>query len=371
MNKKKSINKLILLSTLIISITICGCDITNNNSTITRINQSNETIKELKIASLFALSGPAANMGEESLKGFESAIEYFKEQNPNIIITYYNSDSKADPKTATNEVYKLYDINKIPVIYSGLSTITSNIAPIADEKDKLIITDAGLETITNHKSVYRNFKTTISNLPDLLDNKNYSKIALVYIQDEFGEKIKSDIQNNFKGDVIYESFTKDTTDFKTQSLKIKTFNPQLIVIIGYAYNQIIYDIQKYTHIENNQILTYLSCTLPNVLIDEQLNLENISTLEYPTPWETNNNNLTKAYLAKIDKPNTFNAISFENTYIVLQAMILAENPNNITQIRNNLDTLNIEGIFGNIKFEKQDILRYLVLKQIHNGQCVS
>jgi len=83
--------------------------------------------------------------------------------------------------------------------------------------------------------------------------------------DDFGNVWSETIQNGIDKNVEKYVFDKSTTEYRTEALKIKQFNPDVVVVLGYgpALNNVLADIQLQKL--SSDFITYLSCTLEHVL----------------------------------------------------------------------------------------------------------
>ena len=256
------------------------------------------------------------------------------------------------------------------MVLVGTSAVSAAIAPVAESTQKILISDAALLGLTRDKAyTFQNFMPSLASIATYINTQaDWQKVAVVYINDEFGnvwsEKIKTDITSSKTVETY--AFEKDTTDYRTQSLKIKQFDPQVVVVIGYgpALNQVLADL------ELNQIeaprIGYLACTLPGVTSDTRFDLGGDYSYEYPLisvdrfgNWINKNSG----------QDNAFYTVAFENALLALSA--LSETNGTALEAKDYLETKAIDGLWGEVKFNSDRVVnRELVLTQINNGECV-
>jgi branched-chain amino acid transport system substrate-binding protein len=315
----------------------------------------------LKIGAIYALSGPAAVFGEVSAQGVRDAVKYFEEKN-NVKVDLIIEDSVNDPKVGVSAVTKLINIDKVKFIVTGTSGITNAIAPVTEANKVLLITDAAGYGLTKGRNYL--FQGLVPSLNDVAmqinNNPDWKRVAIIYLNDEFGNIWKDEWQKNIAYGHTVESFSfeKTTTDFKTSALKIKTFKPDVMVVVGYgpSLNQVFADLS--TQNIKAPLLTYLSCTFPGVIGDKRYDLNGNYSYEYPD---------YKNMELKVN--STFYGLAFENTLTALNAALATDsNPEKALVY---LKNTKLSGVYGDIQFNENNVVeRDLVLTTIEGGKCV-
>lgn len=325
--------------------------------------------QSIKIGALYALSGPAAKFGEISAQGVRDAVKYFEEktgEKVDLII----EDTANDPKTGVSAGTKLLDLDKVKFIVVGTSGITNAVAPLAEKAKAVLITDAAGYGLTKDKTyLFQNLLPSLNDVTKQINNNSdWKRVAIVNINDEFGNIWKNEWQNGVMGDrvVNVSLFEKTATDFKTDVLKIKAFKPDLVVVLGYgpALNQVFADLAVQG--VNVPYLTYLACTFPGVIGDKRFDLNGKYSYEYP---EYQNAEI-KDWITKNGGQNsTFYGLAFENTLTALYAMKATNNDPD--KALNYLKSVKTAGVYGDILFNQNNVVeRDLVLTKIENNVCV-
>ncbi|MFA5290697.1 MAG: ABC transporter substrate-binding protein, partial [Candidatus Paceibacterota bacterium] len=261
-------------------------------------------------------------------------------------------------------------IDQVNISVVGMSAVSAAVAPIADQYKKVFISDAALFGLTKDKKyIFQNFMPNFGQIPvQINSNKDWKKIAIVYINDDLGgtwsSGIKAKIDSSRKVELF--PFDKAATDFKTDALKIKSYNPDVVVFVGYgpALNQVFADMAL------NQIkkpyLTYLSCTLPGVLTDKRFNLEGQYSYEYPPVKDGEMKNWV---IGKGRELNTFYTLAFENTLLALN--VAKESGNDAEKGLEILKNAKHDGLYGEINFGGKNYTNLdLAQTKIINSQCV-
>lgn len=319
-------------------------------------NQSQEfNTESIKIGALYALSGPAAVYGEMSIQGVNDAVIDF-EKKTNSQVDLIIEDTAGDPKIAVSAATKLFNIDKVKYAIVGTSAVTAAISPLADQYKSLVITDAAGYGLTTGKSyLFQNLMPSLNNIADKINgNKDWKKVAIVYINDDFGSRWAEKTRINLQGRIVeLFAFEKTSTDFKTQAAKIKQLGPDVLVIIGYgpALNQVYADIET-LGIQSPK-LTYLSCTLPGVLTDNRFSLGGDYSYEYK----------------QIGNKNTFYSLAYENTLTILN--VAYKTNGDVDKSMNYLKNTGVDGLYGKVIFNDQGVVeRDLVLTKIEDGKCL-
>jgi len=332
--------------------------------------QDNSDSETIKIGALYAQTGAAAKYGQISIQGVNDAVEYFKTKNPETKVELIVEDSQGDAKEATIAATKLATVDRVNFSVVGTSAVSAAVAPIADQYKKIFISDAALFGLTEGKKyIFQNFMPDFNKIPLQINaNSSWKKVAIIYINDDLGnvwsKGVKASIDSSRSVELF--SFEKGATDFKTDALKLKNYNPDVVVFVGYgpALNQVFADLEL--NKINKPYLTYLACTLPGVLTDKKFSLEGQYSYEFPV---IKDGEVKNWMVAKNRDLNSFYTIAFENTLLVLE--VAKESGNNVERGLEILKNKQQEGVFGTIDFRGKNYTNIdLVPTMIRGGKCV-
>lgn len=327
------------------------------------------TLSSYKVGALYALSGPAAIFGEVSAQGVRDAVKYFEEKN-NVKVDLIIEDTANDPKQGVSAVTKLVNVDNVKFIVVGTSGITNAVSPITEKNKSILITDAAGYGLTKDKTfLFQNLLPSLNDVSKQVNaNSSWKKVAIVYINDEFGNIWNTEWKKGIENDRTISSFPfeKTATDYKTDALKIKTFKPDVVLVIGYgpALNQALADLSLQG--VDVPFVTYLACTLPGVTGDKRYDLNGNFSYEYP---EYQNVEM-KNWIAKNDgTKDTFYGLAFENTLVALNAE--KASGNDPEKALSYLKSAKVAGVYGDIKFNQNNVMeRDLTLTKIINKTCV-
>ena len=210
------------------------------------ITQEGKEPKEIKIGAILPLTGENAMYGESAKKAIDLAAEEINSEGgikgTKIKIVY--EDDQALPERGVSAFLKLITVDKVPIVIGAMpSSVTLAIAPVA-ERNKVVlfspassnpeITGAGDFIFRNDVSdVFEGMKMA----EETWQRLGIRQVAILYINNDYGVGIKNIFSQKFEelgGNIIVvEFFEQEATDFRTQLIKIKQFNPEAVYIIGY------------------------------------------------------------------------------------------------------------------------------------------
>jgi len=290
-----------------------------------------------KIGAILPLTGGTAMVGEHAQKGMILATEdintaggiYGKKLE--IVI----GDSKNEPKEGVAIFHRFASINRLPVVVSAMSSVSMAVVPLADQyKIVLATTIVSAPGITEKSPwVFRVFMSTDSEAGAMkifiLKNMGLKKIAVLYINDEFGRTAFEVFKKMYEaegGKVIWsDSFEKAGIDFRSQIFKLKAAKPKGVYIIGYdkALGIILRQIAEAKI--KTRLFSFSGLPTPTVLehagkategvyfTSTQFNVEN------PTTKATEE--FVKKYKARFGKaPNHYAAYTYDVTSIIAEAI---------------------------------------------------
>jgi branched-chain amino acid transport system substrate-binding protein len=164
------------------------------------VTQTRKGEKEIKIGVILPLTGDGASLGEDCKNGIEIAKDEFNEKGMKIVLFY--EDSQGKPDKAINAFYKLVGTGVKIIIGDLFSSPTLAIAPLA-EKNKVFIFSPGasnpkLSGISRY--VFRNYPSDNFEgeiIAKYIKKKGYSKVALLYPNNEYGVGLKNVLQKLF------------------------------------------------------------------------------------------------------------------------------------------------------------------------------
>ncbi len=199
------------------------------------ISQNNNEERKIKIGIMLPMSGDFAGIGEGIRNAALMAIDDYKLAHPNTEIDTVVEDDKFDVKTGVGIYNKMMSLDNIDTLYM-VST------PILDAIHEKMVTD-GLPIISiglqNNGVAKDNIYQTsgdpsaiIADMTKFINDKKYKKVAVIY-----NSKVTANVKfyeifkANYTGE--YQDYKLDNeTDAKNIALKIKSINPDAILIMN-------------------------------------------------------------------------------------------------------------------------------------------
>lgn len=217
---------------------------------IVALNSFGENNDIYKIGYIGPETGPSAVLGMDAVAALQIAVEEVNEKGGinGKQVELIVEDDKYLTKDTVNAYNKLVNVDKVDVIlaanYGGVFAIAEQA-----QKDDVIVIDpldcndelAGLND--NIFCLATETESIGDSLADYMIAKGDKKAAVMYstkdtfmviVADVFTEKFES-----AGGEVMVEEFNYDDSDFRTQLLKIKSENPEGLVILGHDEQGII------------------------------------------------------------------------------------------------------------------------------------
>lgn len=337
------------------------------------ISRETPTPKEpIKIGIMYGLTGPVASLGEQMRDGAILAVDEIN-KNGGINgrdIELLIEDHQFDTKTAVSAFQKLTDINKVNIIHTVGSAVALALKPLAESKKILLFADASHPKITQDSSLTLRHSNIASSdaltLAEAVAKEQPKKVGLVYINDDWGIIFRSEFEKYIKNllpgvEIWVESHNQKEIDFRTQLIKINSFNPDAVVVssFGPAPGLIIKQLRdlKFTGkiFANNGIV--LSSDAQKILGED--GLRGIYYQSYPELPEAFKNLYQKKFSSK---PEIFSMYVFTDFEILASAIKnVGPNPEKMARFIRGLGTFN--GTYETVEISSQgDIIIPTIVK---------
>ena len=227
----------------------------------------------VKIGGIFPLSGNAASAGVHAKAAIETAIEIINSGNPglgNLPVTknaglkglggakveVVFADNQGSPAVGQNQALRLITEEKVVALtgayQSGITLTTSAIAEkygipfVNGESVAASLTERGFKWFFRTTPVASDFaKIYLDFLKDMkAGGAKTDNIALVHENTEYGTSVASVITSVFKENGLSIgqdiSYSANTTDVQSQVLQLKDKKPDVVIMISYASDAILY-----------------------------------------------------------------------------------------------------------------------------------
>lgn len=196
----------------------------------------------LKIGAIFALSGNAAQYGEWARNAVELAV---REVNENgginrrmVTVLYEDNEGQAAP--AVSAYRKLTDTDDVRYVLTFQSSVALAVAPLANA-DKILQMDVSATTPNYSTPDDFTFRTGIVANQLGVEAARYlssaadtGKLAVLYINNDFGVGMRDIFRENYDGDIAAEeAFAQDSFDFRTPLAKVGAVGADTVFLVGH------------------------------------------------------------------------------------------------------------------------------------------
>ena len=200
----------------------------------------------IKIGVIFPMTGKMSKYGKTSEAALTSMLDILNSERiikgmPKLELIV--EDNQCMPKAGLNAAIKLVEQDKVDLIIGAMaSSITLAIAPYCESKKVLYISPGSSSPSITHAGDYI-FRTVLSDtyeskvISNVYNEKfNGKKLAIMYINNDFGVNLKTEFIKNTKidpKDLLQVGYNDDVIDFKTYLNKIKSSNVEVVYLVAY------------------------------------------------------------------------------------------------------------------------------------------
>lgn len=231
---RKFLGKTLLLSSLLIP-------------SVVGQSHAQEKETEIKIGTVFAMTGGIATYGQESLNGIKLAL---KDINKNGVlgkkIKIISEDNRSEPTDAASAVKKLIEVDKVSIVIGSVaSTNTLAGAPIAQKAQIPLLTPASTnEKVTQvgnfiSRTCFTDEFQGVVMAKFAADNLKKKKAAIIIdTSSDYSKGLARVFKKEFTklgGEIIPDEFSyiQKDTDFRSLLRKVKRRKPDVIFLPGY------------------------------------------------------------------------------------------------------------------------------------------
>ena len=338
----------------------------------------------IKIGFIGPLTGDAASLGENSLIAATIAIKEINEKGGinGQLFEIIAEDGKCAGKDAINAAQKLINVDKVVAIVGGLCSGESSsfTGLLSQTGTPAISTCSSAATLTEEGGDYffRSYPSdayqSVFAAEYIKDNLNINKVAVIYVNNDWGVGLQKSFVDTFKslgGEILFqESYEQDERDLRTQLIKAKSAQAELIYFLSFDQAAIA-GIKQYNELNLN-IPVFGGDAWDDMTIWNDVG--DISNgFMYPVP-KTKNSDAFKQKMSEagVDEVTVCAAQGYDNVNIF--ASVITEVGVDKEAIKNALYSINYtEGVSANsVSFDENGDLvgaEYIV-KQNNNGEIV-
>lgn len=199
---------------------------------------------EFKFALILPLTGGSAAYGRDQTVSAEFGVEDLNAKGGILgdKLVMIKEDSAADPKRGITAFNKVVEVDRVPVVVSAWSSVILALAPVAAEKNVLLISDG-----SSAPAVVAASPMTVSVYPVATVDQNALAVyaykdlgkrraALIWIGNDTGRLPRDVFKKRWLdlgGKIVAEEeHAPDAIDFSAQVAKIKAANPDLLWVMS-------------------------------------------------------------------------------------------------------------------------------------------
>lgn len=321
------------------------------------------TTDTIKIGAVLDLTSPLASYGVEYKRGAEMSVN---EINAKGGVNGYKlqlivEDDGGKVANSLSAANKLIDIDKVKFIFTSFSAQTEAIAPIIKKKD-VINFAITVSKIGDGNKIFRDYwdmqdvgsaigkaiiKENIKSLGIIALNYGDTKFFLKGLNDNIG-----DIE------VATEYFNFGDSDFKTQLLKLKSNNPDAILVYAFPGAEAINITKQIKNLDLDNLKLFAGATTYGLpFMYEQLN-DTLLKMKVIDSWYSldNNNTASIEFMKKykeIYKENVVGdaAYTYDDIYAIAKAINGAGKDLSTENLAKELRKIEINGAAGTLNFD--------------------
>lgn len=342
--------------------------------------------KEIRIGAILPLTGESAKYGESTKRGIDLAIDKINKKggvnHKEIAIIY--EDDKGEPKSGVASINKLIDIDKVTCILGPIwSSVALAVAPIAEKNKVVLLSPAASAPALSNAGDYI-FRNVLSDLYEASAlakfayiELNLRKVGILYINNDFGLGHKESFKLKFEslgGKIITtESFEQDSTDFRTQLVKLNELHPDAVYLVGYkemgrALKQakelgVDYHFLSFSMFEDPDILKIAGSAAEGTYYSLQ-------TFDPQSPDEVVQKFVANYKAVYGLQPDIFAGLGYDAMNIISIAVEKADI--NSEKIKEVLYTIkDFPGVTGKTTFDSNgDVMKTVSIKKVENGEFI-
>ena len=196
---------------------------------ITYFNMKDQNSGKKNVYAVLPLTGPLAQTGKEAQQVMDY---YYKKGDYPFNLIYI--DSETNPTKAITALQQKTINDDNPIVIAALTGITEAVAPYVRQKNGFLFSITAInKNLPNFLRLHNDVDGILEPIVSYL--KKYHKVALAYVEDEYGRLERNYIVQQLKESNIpvdEVSISLKTLDVRTEVLKLKSFNPDVVIIMG-------------------------------------------------------------------------------------------------------------------------------------------
>ena len=370
MNKNK------IIWTVVIIVVIVGALIYANTGERKNLSDT------YTIGAVETLTGNVAYIGVSTKQGLEIAKEEIALKYPDLKLNIVHEDSLFTPQGGINAYNKLKTSDHIDALVTQASNVSIALLPLAKQDNIIhfgVSTLANGFTSPNDLSYRLTPKADIEAVPVIayMQAHKLTKLAILNMNNEIGTSLVDSLKKEAAAKgiaiVLHETYPADATDFKTQLIKVKQLNPEVVYLASLAPHtaQIL---------KQSDELRFKPTFISYRATEDPVLVKNAGVLAegmlYTSAFDIENNDeahqsFVQKYEEKYaEKPNGYAAEAYEATRLIAETFVKCGKDTTCAATYLN-SVKNRPSVFGNLSFDENgDVIYPFFLKTVKDGKFV-
>jgi branched-chain amino acid transport system substrate-binding protein len=350
--------------------------------------QNDGNVSTFRIGMVLPLTGDLATYGQNAREGAELAIKLkggLVTDNPKLTVRQIKlvvEDSQGQPQRAVSALRKLIDVDKVRVVVGEISSSsTLAMAPIANAAKVVVVSPAAsAPSVTDAgEFIFRTWPSDtfeITRMSQYIRELDKNRIAVLAVNNDYGQAMLRNLRILLEGSsvqiVASELFPQDPTDLRTQITKIKGSSAELIYLIGYPGNAVLF-LKQYRELGGKLPVIATSSFEDPIVLEQKSAVAEGVVFTSPMPpdaYATSSDEFKAEFKKQFGHEPGLVA---DNAFDAVYAILMAVNSKGLITgdaIRSGLlEIKGFPGASGAITFDKNgDIVKPAGLKVVHNGK---
>lgn len=207
----------------------------------------------LRVGVVLPLTGDLAAYGNNAKDGIELAAQEQNDkasQTQGMTVRLFEEDSQGQAQIAVSAFQQLIAIDHVSCVIGDVaSSPTLAMAPIADRRRIVLLSPAASSPDISKAGpfVFRDWPSDdfeASRMAGYMKERGYRRIGVLLVNNDYGQamlrRFSEQIQSFGAVVVDTETFPQNTVDVRTQLIKLKASHPQVLYLISYPKDTIVF-----------------------------------------------------------------------------------------------------------------------------------
>ena len=326
--------------------------------------QKNQDV--INVGVILPLTGNGAIYGADLRKGIE--LSYNNDTTQRIRLFY--EDDAGDARTGVSAYNSLRSRGINIIIGGAMSHVANALLPLANRDRVLILSPKGTDPDLSRENdfFFRIWPTDDVDgrvmaqfITDSL--KDIKRVAIFYPNVAYGVGIQRAFIRNMENqniEIVYnEGFQNEQTDFRTQLLRIRQVEPDVLFLPAY-FKEAVIILRQLNELNCNFYIAGVSSFYEQDVVNASGALRDKTFFTYPLYSADSENPVTQNFIEDFKQkygevPNAFSAYGYDSFNVIRQAISILDNSNkDITSenLKKVLESMQIiEGVTGDYVFD--------------------